>query len=111
MSPSARTLKIFLCFVLLLSILYCGCISSGASSGMTGTYTGIDHPKNVIVLNQDGTAEFRYATATYPGNYTLKNSTLLLNREDSQKSITTIITTLDPNGTFSIGMVTYRKTG
>jgi len=78
---------------------------------MAGTYTGIAHPKNVIVLYQDGTAEFRYATATYPGNYTLKNSTLLLNREDDQKSMTTIITTLDPNGTFSIGMITYQKTG
>lgn len=111
MSPSSRTLKIFLCSVLLLSVLYCGCISSGTTSAQAGTYIGVDHPNNIIVLNPDGTAEFRYATTTYLGNYTLKNTTLLLNRQDNPKSSTTLITTLNPNGTFSIGMVTYQKTG
>lgn len=110
MSTSSRTLKISLCFILLLSILYCGCISSGTSSGLAGTYTGIDHPNNVIVLNADGTAEIRYATATFQGNYTVKNTSLFLTKVDDPKSSTTMITTLNPNGTFSIGMVTFQKT-
>ncbi|MFZ1898342.1 hypothetical protein [Methanoregula sp.] len=40
----------------------------------------------------------------------LKGTTLVFIRKDDNDGRVTILTTMDPNGTFPIGMVIYKKT-
>ena len=99
-------LNILLCAALLSLLFAGGCTTAGPA----GTYTGINSPSSVIVLHTDGTMDFRNSVGAYSGNYTLNGNTLTLIRTDENDATSALFTTMEPNGTFSIGTMTYRKT-
>ena len=98
-------LNIVVCMTLLSILFTGGCMSNG----IAGTYTGINSPSNVIVLHNDGTMEVKNGAGSQTGNYTLTGTELILVSKNENGGTSALFTTMEPNGTFSIGMVTYRK--
>jgi hypothetical protein len=112
----------FLCGLLVLLIVVCGCTSSDPSDespdtgsvaspdtgGMSGTYTSVEDPANRFVLNPDGTVQWKNDAGGFTGTYTVVNGELKVCAEEKDGT-SCIYTSVDGDGSFVYGLNTYRK--
>ena len=82
---------------------------SGCTSGIAGTYTCTEDPDNSFVLNSDGTMMFKNSAGSFTGTYTFEDNILSITGTDSDGSTTTLSAPMESDGSFSFGLLTYRK--
>ncbi len=87
-------------------LIITGCTSA---SGYTGTYTCVDDPSNLIILNSDGTIDFINGAGNFTGTYTLEDKESRICANDGEGSTSCISTEIDEDGSFPMGFTKYRK--
>jgi len=87
-------------------LVFSGCTSAGR---YTGTYTCVDDPSSVIILNPDGTVKFSNGAGNFTGTYSLENTNLKICANNNEGSNACVLTQIGANGSFPMGFTTYRK--
>jgi major membrane immunogen (membrane-anchored lipoprotein) len=112
----------FLCGLLVLTLVICGCTSSdGASSGpdtgsvvssdtggYAGTYTNTDDAATTFVLKADGKFQHTNGASSFSGTYTYVNGELKICTVESDGT-SCIYAPVAADGSFTYGLNTFRK--
>jgi len=106
MIPMKNLIMVFLLSTLISFMTITGCTSA---SGYAGTYTCVDDPSNLIILNSDGTIDFINGAGNFTGTYTLKEKELRICANEGEGSTSCISTEIDEDGSFPMGFTKYRK--
>jgi|WetSurMetagenome_2_1015567.scaffolds.fasta_scaffold09933_4 hypothetical protein len=113
----------FLCGLLLVSIIICGCTSSSETpaagtdslpavsaetAAMAGTYTSVEDQVSQIVLEADGRASIVKPTGTIAGTFTMENGEIRICVEESDGR-SCLRAPVEPDGSFVLGQNTYKQ--
>jgi major membrane immunogen (membrane-anchored lipoprotein) len=109
--------RVFLCGMLALSLIICGCTSSDGSassgsvsdtSGISGTYKNSDDASISYVLKSDGTFQYSNGAGGFSGTYSIAESQLKLCTKDADGSSCYSVP-IEADGSFVYGYNTFRK--
>jgi len=113
----------FLCGLLLVSMMICGCTSSSETpaagtdslpavsaetAAMAGTYTSVEDQVSQIVLEADGRASIVKPAGTIAGTFTMENGEIKICVEESDGR-SCLMAPVEPDGSFVLGQNTYKQ--